>query len=369
MLGRSRWRRSGDRRQRSHFFALLAAATGLSVLGTGPAFANGAHRVKATARPSSSGRMTFYRSGLGQSADLVDIAAGPYDTLWFTTASSSEHVIGEINTKGKVHLFNDGLLVGALSITAGPDGAMWFTTGADSSNTSIWGASIGRISATGVVTTYPLTGVGAGDIVAGPDGALWFTYGGPSQNPSSGIGRITTSGQMTFYPDPSGNIPTSITAGPDGALWFAAVTSDFETTHQIVIGRIATDGAFTDYLAPFSGYPSDITTGPDGALWFTDINSIGRVTTSGDFSNYPYATGEASGPTGITSADGAIWFTNDGWAPAIGRMSTGGTVTLFRKSRLGKKTKTVGPYQITGGTGAVWFTDHDNGTIGRFSFP
>jgi virginiamycin B lyase len=57
---------------------------------------------------------------------------------------------------------------------------MWFTNYAS--------GSIGRITATGKVTTYTGPGVaGPQGITTGPDGALWFTnYGGNS------IGRITT---------------------------------------------------------------------------------------------------------------------------------------------------------------------------------
>src|ERR1022692_4944019 len=69
-----------------------------------------------------------------------------------------------------------------LWITTGPDGALWFTAE----------DTIGRITTTGTVTTYPvghpiLTPWGSGQITAGPDGALWFTA-------EDAIGRITTGG-------------------------------------------------------------------------------------------------------------------------------------------------------------------------------
>ena len=62
-------------------------------------------------------------------------------------------------------------------------------------------------------------------IASGPDGALWFTnFGNVGYDltpliPGS-IGRITTTGIVSNYTDPSIEQPTAITTGPDGALWF-----------------------------------------------------------------------------------------------------------------------------------------------------
>jgi len=65
-------------------------------------------------------------------------------------------------------------------------------------------------------------------LAAGPDGALWFcnavTHGS--------IGRITTTGQVTTYPAPRADTPNRIVTGPDGAMWF--------TTDRGQIGRITT---------------------------------------------------------------------------------------------------------------------------------
>ncbi len=88
------------------------------------------------------------------------------------------------------------------------------------------------------------------------------------------IGRITTSGAVTNYTDPSISGPSGITAGPDGALWF----TNYATSS---IGRITTSGVVTNYTDPSIGSPQRITGGADGALWFTNYanNSIGRITT------------------------------------------------------------------------------------------
>jgi virginiamycin B lyase len=57
--------------------------------------------------------------------------------------------------------------------------------------------------------------------------------------------------------------------GGTGALWFSETFSN-------QIGRITTSGSFTEFSVP-SRQPEGITSGPDGALWFTESsgNQIG----------------------------------------------------------------------------------------------
>jgi virginiamycin B lyase len=60
-----------------------------------------------------------------------------------------------------------------------------------------------------------------------------------------------------------------ITAGPDGALWFTE-------TYVNKIGRITTTGELSEFPLPTpNSYPSAITTGPDGAVWFTERDNNG----------------------------------------------------------------------------------------------
>ncbi|MDA4896616.1 Virginiamycin B lyase, partial [Streptomyces sp. MS2A] len=77
-------------------------------------------------------------------------------------------------------------------------------------------------------------------------------------------------------------------------------------------GRLSSSGEITEYKLPKPGaFPSFITRGADGALWFTQnqSGSIGRITADGDISEYPLPQ-EQSGPVGITAGpDGALWFT------------------------------------------------------------
>ncbi len=118
------------------------------------------------------------------------ITTGPDGALWFT----SLHEIGRITTTGVVSSFSSDGLDGLVAITSGPDGALCVQLSA---------TGIGRITTAGVVTAFPVgiplwQPVWTGGITVGPDGALWFTAEAPQV-----IGRITTSGVVTTISDPS----------------------------------------------------------------------------------------------------------------------------------------------------------------------
>lgn len=99
----------------------------------------------------------------------------------------------------------------------------------------------GEITPAGKSTIFSVDGF-PGGLTAGPDGAVWFTDGGQ-------IGRITTSGQASYFAIPdyySGGFPLSVTAdfiaaGSDGNLWFTASDSDDDP----LIGRITPGGSIT----------------------------------------------------------------------------------------------------------------------------
>src|SRR2546425_5716980 len=72
--------------------------------------------------------------------------------------------------------------------------------------------------------------------------------------------------------------------------------------------------------------PLEITSGPDGALWFTDLVRIGRVTTGGSFSLFSVP---PAGSFGITAGpDGALWFT-EFITSGIGRFTPSGSSSVL----------------------------------------
>ncbi|HLK67312.1 MAG TPA: discoidin domain-containing protein [Bryobacteraceae bacterium] len=162
---------------------------------------------------------------------------------------------------------------------------------------------------------------------------------------------------FTEFPTPtSGAVPLGITSGPDGALWYTYFQGN-------KIGRVTTSGQFTEFTLSTSSTTNRITNGPDGALWFTDVGTgqIGRITTSGATTEFPIASG--ANPFGIvTGPDGALWFADD--SPGkIGRITTAGVVTEFSLPSSGSR-----PVGIAAGPdGALWFTELFNNKIGRIT--
>src|SRR5260370_24884826 len=82
--------------------------------------------------------------------------------------------------------------------------------------------NMGRIPPAGTYTEFSLPTAGTQHvwIATGPDGNLWFTEDNVNQ-----IGRITPSGAITEFPV-SGGRPFGITTGPDGNLWFTEDVAD-----------------------------------------------------------------------------------------------------------------------------------------------
>jgi streptogramin lyase len=214
-------------------------------------------------------------------------------------------------------------------------------------------------------------------ITAGPDGNLWFTEGEFDANK---IGRITPAGVFTEFQLPgSWTGPLAITAGPDGNLWFTAsqtIPSNPGSFQQPTnrIGRITPSGDLTEFDAP-NGTAWGITAGPDGNLWYVSESSagslIGRVTPAGDITTFAVPTA-LPGLTGITTGpDGNLWFT-EATANKIGRITPSGTITEFALPA--SETEPSGI--VAGPDGNLWFAGKEaigrmtpGGTLTLFSLP
>jgi virginiamycin B lyase len=156
-----------------------------------------------------------------------------------------------------------------------------------------------------------------------------------------------------------------IAAGPDGALWFTAKKGNVSQ-----IGRLTTSGSYSEFgglTDPRPGYPGprDITAGPDGRLWFTefDANKIGAITTDGVVTEYATGLTSGAGPNQITAGpDGRLWFTE--WsAGKIGAITTAGKITEYPLPNSDSE-----PYGITAGPyGDIWFTEHRGQAIGHIT--
>ena len=187
-------------------------------------------------------------------------------------------------------------------------------------------------------------------------GLLALTLSSTGHLAHAAMGTITEYSVPFLYPQ-------SITTGPDGALWFTGVTNN--------IGRITTTGSFTQYPIPAASraQTGSITKGPDGALWFTENNPYGyskivRITTTGSVTKFTLPAGDIARKI-TRGPDGALWFTEFDTSK-IGHITTAGIITEYSTGLL--PGDFVGLSSITKGPdGALWFTECDADKIGRMT--
>ncbi len=254
------------------------------------------------------------------------VLAPNVDTAPRFTGGFSE--LGRMTPDGQFHLFTPPASnVYVTSIAVGSNGNLWFSENLDDNGTT--SQRVGRMTPEGAFSDFPVTAPFADgylrQIIAGPDGNLWFSLEGAdaSYNALGAIGKITPQGTISLVPLGKFAVPQDLTVGPDHNLWFS---TGFE------VGRVTPDGQarlFDPGRLPNSTEHVDvggIAAGPDGALWFATADvEVGRVTTAGAFSFYPFLNdndlefdnGSSSLSLGqlkgiVTGADGALWLTNGG---------------------------------------------------------
>jgi virginiamycin B lyase len=237
--------------------------------------------------------------------------------------------------------------IAPLSSAAGPDGNVWFTDG----------GCIGRVSPSGTFTYFPTPGQEMPvSIAAGPDGNLWYSKAGQGGS----VGQITPSGVITEFPlpDPGDNLANqdtlAITVAANGNLWFSI--------GNCKIGWMTPAGAVTEYQLDYPVTPTKLAAGSDGNIWFIDpaTISIGKITPTGDLTEFPLATDETAPDAIVAGPDGNLWFTE---SDHIGKITTSGTITDYALPTVGSglPSITVGP------DGNLWFTEADADKIGRIT--
>jgi streptogramin lyase len=279
------------------------------------------------------------------------ITNGPDGALWFTETNANK--IGRITTTGALTEFP--VTGNPFGITSGPDGALWYTT---------IGGTIGRITVAGAVTGYPLAANSRpNQITRGTDGALWFTDNGRNT-----IGRITIGGVIAEFPIPTPNTNVwGIAAGPDGNVWFTETMGNPTTQgSRGAVGRITPAGTITEFRSSIpEATPVGIVAGPDGNLWFTEFNAnrIGRITPEGLITESQRLPGEIRGVVSLTAGpDGALWFVDD--AIPYGKISR--ITTSWNLSEFDLPSSNVRSLGITtGADGNLWFTDRAGNKIWR----
>jgi virginiamycin B lyase len=239
--------------------------------------------------------------------------------IWFTEGAGNR--IGTMNPDGTgLQEFPLPHPDSAPRILArGSDGNLWFSEHN--------GNRMARITQYGNITEWeiPTPNSQPRAIALGKDGNIWFGMFGAGK-----IGRITPKGVITEFALPTANSgPRALAAGSDGNIWFSEYRAD-------KIGRITAKGVITEFPLPRpNSGPGDITMGPDGALWFvelsggmdgvrTDGNRIGRITYSGEVSEYPMPAGGASAINIAVGPDRTLWYTR---GAGVGRVTADGVAT------------------------------------------
>lgn len=244
-------------------------------------------------------------------------------------------------------------------LVAGSDGSLWFIY--DNNN------GYGKITPTGVVSAANWDNSVSrhvADLAAGPDGNVWYTLctGAPFV-PS--IAKITPTLGFTAYGagTPSGyfqgGCPRGITAGPDGNMWF---------TDAHYVGKITMSGQVTEYdVLPSNGTLVNIVAGPDGNLWATDTGAdqIAQISPSGGLVKL-WQLRSGRGPESIVvGPDHNLWITEVG-ADLIGKLTTAGVLTEYTTGTdhfayAGDSGIIVGP------DGNLWFTQCPDGEIAKIT--
>lgn len=253
-------------------------------------------------------------------------------------------------------------------MVVGPDGNVWFT---DTAHKLVGKMVISGNSAT--VTTFPLqTVVPAGQgtldqvegIAVGPDNALWFTFRGCTTSPcgalgrQQNLGRITTDGSLSAValqgvPNPgfAQGAPSSIVAGPDGNFWMVYGTS--------TILRVTTAGAVTP-LSPPKGDVIAITVGPDHNIWYLGRSVVGKVTTSGVFTEFALPSGSNASTNLVFDSNGNLWF--NGGNQQMLKMTQSGSFTAYPLP-----VDSYPGWLVAFADGTIWYTRYFDPVIARIS--
>jgi streptogramin lyase len=283
-------------------------------------------------RVTPTGAVTLFRETAPTNGVPFEIVRGADGNLWFNHAAiftPTGQVIGRITPQGEITEFGTGLNPGAsvANLTAGPDGNVWF---ADES----FNPAVGRISPGGEIIEFPGLAPEEYPLLYGPtpagDGNLYFSA---NEKPRVAVERISPSGTIERFR--RGLSPRAWLVGPFGAgrggdVWFRVEKTvprgEPEQPGSTTIGRITPDGKITEFsrcLRPLPGFagPENLTLGPEGNVWFTtresgepghatrsSTPSIGRITPSGQITEFRYGLHPESEPDELTFAAGRLWF-------------------------------------------------------------
>jgi virginiamycin B lyase len=221
----------------------------------------------------------------GRDSNPVDITVGPDQNLWYTdfygrigTVNPFTHAIREFQ------IGSPQFQVFFFGITSGPDGALWFVANCCGPTNGM----IGRITTSGDVSFYPVApGTGPAVGIASYAGQLWYGATNLPERNATFIQRMNTSGVVTAnFPIPTPYAdPSRLVEASDGNLYFTEQGAVGANGHQQPthpepgkIGRIDPSGNIAEFTVPnqvaFGDNPAGISAGLDGTLWFTEYSYL-----------------------------------------------------------------------------------------------
>jgi streptogramin lyase len=180
------------------------------------------------------------------------------------------------------------------------------------------------------------------NFVFGPSNSIWYVSG--SATKANQITRFTSSTTKETFTVPSlcgstgESVPTGLANGADGRLWFGTLCGG--------IGAMDTTGNVQSYGLPENCSDSNCSTQlgavSGNQIWYTSLGPgskdnlyVGYVdTTSGTTKSYSVDAKNANLSEIIQGPDGNFWF---GVNSDIGRVTPGGTITLFSHQTEGPK--------------------------------
>jgi streptogramin lyase len=174
--------------------------------------------------------------------------------------------------------------------------------------------------------------------------------------------RVSQSGNAQSFPIPSGDNTAidGLALGPDGNVWFA------EFNH---IGKITTGGKITEFPYP-SGYSTNqyggVTAGSDGNVWFAESSddAIGRIAPStGKITMFPIGVSCAPAPV-VLAKDDNVWFACLTTSPMLGRITPSGKITIYNVGGTFNSNETE-QFCERGPDGEPWCASGNDGNIFR----
>jgi streptogramin lyase len=282
------------------------------------------------------------------------IVAGPDGNLWFTENSAAQ--IGMVTVAGTMREFpliaekSDAYAPAALAPAA--NGGLWLSKGSGE-------PSVGLLSSTGAFRELTRA-VAAPWLTSDAHGNAWFIGSqGGGTIVEDRVGRLSADGTLTEYPIPKSEY-AGIAIAPDGTVWLADAGAN-------KISKMTMPGAtVVQYSVPTpNSEPRRITVDFKGNAWFSEDHKIGRVTPNGSFTEFPIANQIAQLGQVAIDQRGTAWFVDNMWGGGLGSIDSTGKVSELKISGTGSHD---GPTcVVVDRAGTVWFAveGYPNSYVGR----